>query len=307
MNKNKKSDILVSVIVVSYNSAKYIEETLDSVYNQTYDNIELIISDDCSTDNTIEICEKWLSHKKNRFVNTKIIRVDKNTGTAANCNRGVKESCGSWVKLMAADDLLLHDCININIEYIETNNSIKLLVSDVQWFYDKDGSSYINKITKPLWFLPKITTPQEQYKSLLIKFCGNTAAFFICKSVFEDFLYDEEFPFIEDYSFVLTATMKNYFIYYLPIETVKYRVRNDSVFFGSTKPKTIFGDYYKKRRKFDIVYRYPNISRFKKYYENFQYYRLCTLDKLNLNKNTKINKAIFKFSEYLNPFKYMKF
>lgn len=45
---------LVSVIVITYNSAQYVVETLDSVYSQTYENIELIVTDDCSQDNTIE-------------------------------------------------------------------------------------------------------------------------------------------------------------------------------------------------------------------------------------------------------------
>lgn len=54
---------LVSVIVITYNSSKYVLETLNSVAAQTYDNIELIISDDCSVDNTVEICRNWLKMK----------------------------------------------------------------------------------------------------------------------------------------------------------------------------------------------------------------------------------------------------
>lgn len=54
---------LVSVIVITYNSSKYVLETLNSVAAQTYDNIELIISDDCSKDNTVEICRNWLKMK----------------------------------------------------------------------------------------------------------------------------------------------------------------------------------------------------------------------------------------------------
>jgi alpha-1,3-rhamnosyltransferase len=305
MNKNEKFDILVSVIIVSYNSANYIEETLDSVYNQTYDNIELIISDDCSTDNTIEICEKWLSHKKNRFVNTIIIRVDKNSGTAANCNRGVKASCGSWVKLMAADDLFLPDCIANNLKFIESNPDIKIVMSDVQCFYDKKGPEKIEYIMKPEWFVSDTSTAANQYKSLLIKFCGNMTSFFISKSFFENFLYDEEFPFIEDYTFALTASKNGYYLYYMPVETVQYRMRTDSVFFGNTKTNPIFGNFYKKRRKFDQVYRHPYLPIIRKKYEIFQYYRLYTLDFLKLNKNTKLNKAIYKFSGYFNPYYYL--
>ncbi|MDR0890977.1 MAG: glycosyltransferase [Endomicrobium sp.] len=50
---------LVSVCVITYNSSKYVLETLESIKTQTYQNIELIVSDDCSTDDTVEVCENY--------------------------------------------------------------------------------------------------------------------------------------------------------------------------------------------------------------------------------------------------------
>ena len=81
---------LVSIIVITYNSSKYVLETLESAKAQTYQNIELIISDDGSQDETVELCEKWLAENKDRFIDSQIITVEKNTGIPANCNRGVK-------------------------------------------------------------------------------------------------------------------------------------------------------------------------------------------------------------------------
>ena len=66
---------LVSVIVITYNSSKFVLETLESIYNQTYSNIELIISDDCSSDETINICQNWLYKNKNRFKNIELIDI----------------------------------------------------------------------------------------------------------------------------------------------------------------------------------------------------------------------------------------
>ena len=82
-----KEQPLVSVPVVTYNSANTILETLESIKAQTYPNIELIISDDCSTDNTIELCLEWLELYKERFTRTEVLTVEKNTGVSANVNR----------------------------------------------------------------------------------------------------------------------------------------------------------------------------------------------------------------------------
>ena len=101
---------LVSIIVITYNSSKYVLETLESAKAQTYQNIELIVSDDCSTDNTVEICHNWIEQNKERFVRTELITVEKNTGIAPNCNRGVKAAKGEWVKLIAGDDVLHQNC-----------------------------------------------------------------------------------------------------------------------------------------------------------------------------------------------------
>ncbi len=83
--------LLVSIIVVTYNSSKYILETLESAKAQTYQNIELIVSDDCSTDNTVSICDRWLHENDFFFFRTKLITTTQNTGVAPNCNRGLRQ------------------------------------------------------------------------------------------------------------------------------------------------------------------------------------------------------------------------
>ena len=85
---NKSDAPLVSIVLITYNSSKYILETLESVKNQVWENIELIISDDGSTDDTTTICSNWLEENKERFQNVQLITVAKNTGIPSNCNRG---------------------------------------------------------------------------------------------------------------------------------------------------------------------------------------------------------------------------
>lgn len=103
---------LVSIVVITYNSAEYVLETLESAKAQTYQNIELIVSDDCSADNTVETCHRWIEDNKARFVRTELITAEKNSGIPANCNRGVKAARGEWVKGIAGDDLISEDFIS---------------------------------------------------------------------------------------------------------------------------------------------------------------------------------------------------
>ena len=79
---------LISIIAITYNSAKYIVELLESAKAQTYSNIELIISDDCSTDDTVAVCNSWIVKNTTLFNKLTLITAEKNTGIAPNVNRG---------------------------------------------------------------------------------------------------------------------------------------------------------------------------------------------------------------------------
>ena len=122
---SKKVLPLVSVPVITYNSAKTVIETLDSIKAQTYQNLELIVSDDCSTDNTVEVCQKWIEENKSRFVRTEVVTVEKNTGVAGNLNRAEAACRGEWIKPIAGDDVLLPNCIQDCIDYVAEHPETK--------------------------------------------------------------------------------------------------------------------------------------------------------------------------------------
>ena len=88
------NNILVSVIIVSYNSADTILDTLESIKAQSYTDIELIISDDGSKDKTIEISENWLKLNGHCFSSSKLLTVKSNTGISANCKKCVEIASG---------------------------------------------------------------------------------------------------------------------------------------------------------------------------------------------------------------------
>ena len=97
---------LVSIVVVTYNSSEFVLETLESAKIQTYKNIELIVTDDCSKDNTLEIVKDWVDKNKDSFIHTLVLEATVNTGISGNCNRGCNASKGEYIKTIAGDDTL---------------------------------------------------------------------------------------------------------------------------------------------------------------------------------------------------------
>ena len=91
---------LVSIIMPSYNTAEYIAESIQSVLSQSYTDWELIVVDDCSTDNTDEVVDKFLLDERIRY-----LKNDVNSGAAVSRNRALREARGKWIAFLDSDDL----------------------------------------------------------------------------------------------------------------------------------------------------------------------------------------------------------
>ena len=113
--------MLVSVIVITYNSAQYVLQTLESIKRQTYKNIELIVSDDRSSDNTISICKDWVIENKHIFRNVKVLQTPSNGGICHNYNYALQQANGEWIKYIAGDDILEDNCIERFVANIKPN------------------------------------------------------------------------------------------------------------------------------------------------------------------------------------------
>ena len=113
------NNIKVSIIVPVYNSEQYISKCLDSILGQTYKNIELIIINDGSKDNSLNICKKYYENNKNII---KLIN-NKNQGVAKTRNDGIKISTGKYIMFIDNDDFIDKDYIEKYVRSIENNNS----------------------------------------------------------------------------------------------------------------------------------------------------------------------------------------
>ncbi len=107
---------LVSIIMPSYNTGRFIKDTIESVLVQSYCNWELIIVDDCSTDNTDEIINQYLVDERIRY-----IKNDINSGAAISRNRALKEAKGKWIAFLDSDDLWKPEKLEKQIAFMQKN------------------------------------------------------------------------------------------------------------------------------------------------------------------------------------------
>ena len=245
---------LVSVPVVTYNSAQTVIETLESIKAQTYSNIELIISDDCSMDNTVELCREWIEKNKSRFVRTELLTVEKNTGVAGNLNRAEAACHGEWIKPIAGDDVLLPNCIQDCIDYVAEHPETEVLFGRVCSF---DGKTEEENKKWDSWFNYQLfsLSSEEILHHLLFVANGIPApALFYSRDINEKYHLknDERVPLLEDWVNWINMLRAGIKFHFLDKDIVLYRLNGGL----STGVRSSL-KYFESERLFKFYYAYP--------------------------------------------------
>ncbi|TYS59867.1 glycosyltransferase [Sutcliffiella horikoshii] len=206
---------LVSVIIPCFNSEKWIIETIDSVLNQTYSNIEIIVVDDGSTDNTKDVISNY--SKRIKYI------YQQNKGPSVARNLGIKKSKGKYVAFLDSDDLWESNKLEKQVEFLENNQNIALVFSNVKVINEKGEYLYThyNNIPKDkkeiitAFFLGKITmnTPTIVAHKKAIQKVGG---------------FQEHLPVREDH-FLLMNMVDNFNIYHFKEPLVKRRINEGSL------------------------------------------------------------------------------
>jgi len=231
---------LVSIGVITYNSATTIVETLDSAYQQTYENLELIISDDCSSDDTVVICKKWLESYGHRFVNTKIVTVPVNTGTSANCNRAIVEAQGEWFKGIAGDDMLMPDAIEEYMRFVLDNPQCQMCVAGVKVFSTENIPTEQLSAQYNQYLKNTDISLEEQKRQIVKKMIFPGPTYFYSKKLCEAVGgYDERYILSEEWAFCYKVLNEGYRINVIHKPLVKYRLTSSSI---CRDPKAKYGN-----------------------------------------------------------------
>ncbi|WP_299238949.1 glycosyltransferase family 2 protein [Sulfurihydrogenibium sp.] len=227
---------LVSVIMPNYNRAKYISEAIESVISQTYPIWELMIIDDCSTDNSVNIIEEYVA-KDERI---KLIRLPKNSGPAIARNTGIEVASGRYIAFLDSDDVWLPYKLEKQVKFMRENNLS--LVYSAYYIIDKYG------------FVKGIRNIKEKisYKDLLkTNWIGNLTGIYDAQKLGKVFMENVGH---EDYVLWLSILKRIDYAFGINEPLAKYRVLPNS--YSSNKFKSIksMWNIYRSIERLDLLH-----------------------------------------------------
>jgi glycosyltransferase involved in cell wall biosynthesis len=212
MIENKESLPLVSIVVPCYNHERYVKETIDSIVNQTYKNIELIVIDDGSKDNSVEVIKKLADKYNFTFIHRP------NKGLSATLNEGIKLSKGKYFCACASDDIYMLDKIEKQVEFMEANPEYGMCYTNVKITDGKKTVEHTRKKIGELTFENLLFNNQIFALSVMIK-----------KDVFNTVgLYDESL-YIEDWDMWLRIANAGYKIGFIEDYLGIYRKHDTNI------------------------------------------------------------------------------
>lgn len=283
---------LVSVCIPVYNGEKYIKYTIDSVLNQTYKNLEIIICDNCSTDNTIKIVNSYYDRRIRLFKNST------NIGLYNNAKKCIKLSNGKYIKYVFADDTIDRNCIQEMVKVMESNLDVTL--AGVNYCYIDEKNNIINEHILNMGSGKYFNN--EFFKQLIIKgnIVGCPSGVIIRKGVLASLnnIFDIKLSYMPDYDlWIKLCKLGNY--YFINKNYMNFRIQKQSIT-GQKISKII-----RVKEFYYLLNKYINNSDFtddeiKEAYKNANnrsYYSLNINN--NLNEKLEIINYILDNSKYI--------
>ncbi len=215
-------DPKITVIIPTYNSARFLPAAIQSVLDQTRKDVEILILDDASTDNTHEVLSPFLKDSRVRLVSH-----PHNIGITANRNYGLSIAKGEYIAMLDSDDVWLDSCkLERQIEILETHPHIAIVGTHAK-IIDEHGST-LGTITHK-------SADRSIRASMMFRNQFIQSSILIRKSILEDVgYYDEHMPIWEDYELWLRIGIK-YQFRNIPEQLIAYRVHESNISKSSKK------------------------------------------------------------------------
>lgn len=238
-NINIKNEMqpLVSILVPMYNAVGTLKETIDSVLNQTYENWEIILMDDCSTDNTFEYAKHICANDER----IKVFKMLENGGPGAATKEAFKHASGDYIAFIDADDLWSSEKLEIQINFMR-ENGYNFTCTDYRWI-DSNGED-LHKVIK--------CRKVADYKTIL-KCCPIGSSTVI---VTKELLSSVDIPIIRknnDYALWLKLLKNGNKVYGIDQILMEYRIIQTSNSFKKRKMIKYFWQVYREQEKFSLI------------------------------------------------------
>lgn len=202
---------LVSIIMPSYNTGRFIAETINSVLAQSYTNWELIIVDDCSSDDTDEVLSRFLTDERIKY-----FKNDKNSGAAISRNKALREAKGKWIAFLDSDDLWTADKLEKQICFMEQND----------YHFSYTNYSEIDEESRPLG--RSVTGPKKISKTGMYNYCWPGCLTVMYDAATVGLIQIEDIKKNNDYAMWLKVCKKAK-CYLLSEDLASYRKRKGSI------------------------------------------------------------------------------
>ena len=204
---------LVSIITPTYNSEEFIEETIQSITNQTYQNWELIIVDDNSHDSTMQILNKW----RKKEARIRIISLDENRGAAFTRNIAIKNASGRYISFLDSDDLWLPEKLEVQIAFMLENN---VTLSFSSYYQISENGIDSNVIIR--------ASPKTNYRIMLRNnYIGCLTAIYDTKKIGK--VYMPSIRKRQDWALWLKILKMTDYAFGVDLPLAKYRIRHNSI------------------------------------------------------------------------------
>ena len=233
---------------------------MESIKAQTYQNLELIVSDDCSTDNTVQLCKDWVSRNEGRFVRAIVLESPINTGVSGNGNRARRACKGEWVKGIAGDDIMMPECIETYMTFVHNNPQALFIFAKLEAFGENEIFNEMYNSGKVFDYSFFNYSPDVQYQKMIFEnahlpaptFFYNLSAF--CELGIQN---DERIPFAEDEAKWLNMLKKGAEFFFINQVTVKYRVGHPESLSSNGGKSITSVARFKSNRSYYMLYKFP--------------------------------------------------
>lgn len=272
-----ENDLKISIITTSYNYEKYIIETIESVINQTVKDWEMVIIDDGSTDNSIEVIKTYCQ-KDNRI---KLLRHynGENKGLIETLKKGIEVVKGDWIIFLESDDTITPDYIEEKIKIIKKYPYVKFIFNDINLFGNEEGiklfDEYIyksRKALKEITFPSKIANLFQEFNPV-----PTFSTVMIKKELLKDLKWNSPIPQWIDYYLWSQLAVKNEF-FYVNKKLTNFRIHKSSY---NTKKINLF--------------------------KTLHFIRIVIADNININNSLKSKMLFYKEMFTLTRKKIIKF